>query len=81
MANPDAVVAIVQSLVDRLDRGEVKVTLETFLFSDEEGNGLGLDSLEAAELSALLEDEHGNDPFSEGELPETVQEIVDFYGA
>ena len=36
----------------------------TRLFAD----GLGLDSLETAELSALLEDEHGRDPFSVGEI-------------
>jgi acyl carrier protein len=46
--------------------------------------GLGLDSLEAAELSALLEDEFGSDPFTAAleagdELPETVGEIAAFY--
>jgi acyl carrier protein len=44
------------------------------------GEGLELDSLEAAELSALLEDEFGSDPFSEGgDLPETVGDILGFY--
>jgi len=44
------------------------------------GDGLELDSLEAAELSALLEDELGSDPFSAGDtLPETVGEILAFY--
>ena len=44
------------------------------------GEGLELDSLEAAELSALLEDEFGTDPFSEGgDLPETVGDILAFY--
>jgi acyl carrier protein len=47
--------------------------------------GLELDSLEAAELSALLEDEFGSDPFSAAlasgdEMPETVGDIVAFYG-
>jgi acyl carrier protein len=47
--------------------------------------GLELDSLEAAELSAQLEDEFGSDPFSAAlnageDLPETVGEIVAFYG-
>jgi acyl carrier protein len=40
---------------------------------------LGLDSLELAELSAVLEDEIGHDPFSEGIVPETVGELVDYY--
>jgi acyl carrier protein len=44
------------------------------------GEGLELDSLEAAELSALLEDAFGSDPFSEGgDLPETVGDLVAFY--
>jgi acyl carrier protein len=47
--------------------------------------GLELDSLQAAELSALLEDEFGSDPFSAalaagGDLPETVGSVVAFYG-
>ena len=46
------------------------------------GDGLGLDSLEAAELSAMLEDEFGTDPFSAGgDLPERVGDIVAFYAA
>ena len=49
----------------------------TRLFAD----GLGLDSLETAELSALLEDEHGRDPFSAGEMPQTVGEIEAFYAS
>ena len=49
--------------------------VDTSLFAD----GLGLDSLETAELSALLEDDLGTDPFSVGELPQTIGEILDFY--
>jgi len=39
---------------------------------------LGLQSLDLAELSATLEDELGRDPYSEGVLPRTVGEIVDW---
>ncbi len=42
---------------------------------------LGMDSLELAELSAVLEDELGSDPFSEGMLPETVGELIAYYDA
>jgi acyl carrier protein len=47
--------------------------------------GLGLDSLDAAELSAQLEDEFGSDPFTAAlqagdELPETVGDVVAYYG-
>ena len=46
------------------------------------GEGLELDSLEVAELSALLEDELGSDPFSaDGDMPETVGQILAFYPA
>lgn len=54
---------------------DVDAGVETSLFAD----GLGLDSLETAELSALLEDDLGTDPFSVGELPQTIAEILDFY--
>lgn len=53
----------------------VEVAPELLLFAD----GIGLDSLETAELSAMLEDEFGTDPFSEGLLPETIGEVVAFY--
>ncbi len=69
-----AVVGTIKSLLKRAQRNrEVKLDSELF------GEGLGLDSLETAELSAMLEDELGVDPFSSGEMPETVQDIVDFY--
>ena len=41
--------------------------------------GLGLDSLAAAELSVMLEMEFQTDPYSEGEVPRTVGDIVAFY--
>ncbi len=45
-------------------------------------DGIGLDSLETAELSALLEDELGTDPFSEAdELPETLGEALAHYAS
>jgi len=47
----------------------------TSLFAD----GLGLDSLEVAELSVLLEDTHGTDPFSAGLDVTTVGQVLDFY--
>lgn len=41
--------------------------------------GVGLDSLETAELSATLEDVHGTDPYSLGDMPQTLAEILAFY--
>jgi acyl carrier protein len=70
---------IITEFLDRLQKTyEGELTGETPLY----GDGLGLDSLEAAELSAVLEDELGSDPFSAGgELPETVGDILAFYEA
>ncbi|MDT4891306.1 MAG: acyl carrier protein [Pseudonocardiales bacterium] len=51
--------------------------LSTPLYAD----GLGLDSLETAELSAVLEDEFGNDPFSADTMPQTVGDLSAFYAA
>lgn len=72
----DSIVALIQSLLERSDKGDVTVTLDSSLHGED---GLGLDSLETAELSALLEDEYGTDPFGAGLMPETVAEIVAFY--
>jgi acyl carrier protein len=76
------------------DQGKVRAVISAFLarsdkttegWTDETGlwgDGLGLDSLEAAELSAMLEDEFGSDPFSAGgDLPDRVGDIVAFYAA
>ena len=72
----EVVVSTIQSLLKRVKK-ERDVQLTSGLFAD----GIGFDSLETAELSAMLEDEFGHDPFSSGEMPETVQDIVDFYEA
>ena len=71
----DKVIKVISLLLERADKSDVDVTLQSQLH----GDGLGLDSLESAELSAVLEDEFGTDPFSAGLMPETVAEIVDFY--
>jgi acyl carrier protein len=74
----DKVQAVISDFLGRTDKGNDGWTDATGLW----GDGLGLDSLEAAELSAMLEDEFGSDPFSAGgDLPETVGDIVAFYAA
>ena len=65
-----------QKFLERANKS-TEVDAGTGLYAD----GLGLDSLETAELSAYLEDEIGVDPFTEGLLPQTVGELLDFYGA
>ncbi len=66
----------IKGFLKRAKKGEKGIELDTGLYSE----GIGLDSLETAELSAVLEDELGSDPFSaDGEMPETIGDIVDFY--
>ena len=70
-----SIVALIQSLLERSGKEGLTVAMDTPIH----GEGLGLDSLETAELSAMLEDEFGTDPFGEGLMPETVADIVAFY--
>lgn len=43
--------------------------------------GVGLDSLETAELSATLEDAYGTDPWAAGTMPQNLAEILAYYDA
>ena len=63
------------SFVARVKPEAPELELDTPLYAD----GVGLDSLEAAELSALLEDEVGSDPFTSDEMPQTLRDILAFY--
>jgi len=68
------VMSAVRGLLKRRKDRSVDVSLDSELYDD-----LQLDSLEVAELSATLEDDLGRDPYSEGLVPRTVAEVVDFY--
>lgn len=71
-----AVEPVVRDFLRRIKK-DADASTSTELYAD----GIGLDSLETAELSALLEDEFGTDPFSTAaELPQTLGEVLDFYG-
>ena len=65
----------IRSFLKRAKKSDKGMKLDASLYAE----GIGLDSLETAELSAVLEDELGKDPFSEGEMPETIGDIVRFY--
>ncbi|HEY4376932.1 MAG TPA: hypothetical protein VGM93_07225 [Acidimicrobiales bacterium] len=74
---PD-VAAAIQSFLVRANKPVDVLAPSLPLYAE----GIGLDSLETAELSAVLEDTFGTDPFSSGgEMPQTVSDILDFYGA
>lgn len=73
-SSPDSASKI-RSILTRVKNRKKGVDLDMNLYAE----GIGLDSLDVAELSAVLEDEFGSDPFSNGEMPETVGEIAAFY--
>ena len=66
---------VVRSFVARVKPDAPELSADTSLYA----GGADLDSLETAELSAVLEDELGSDPFSANEMPETLGDVVAFY--
>lgn len=66
--------ATIRRLLEQREAEGTEIARDSKLTAD-----LGLDSLELAELSAVLEDDIGRDPFSEGIVPETVGELIDYY--
>lgn len=70
-----AVEQTITEFLTRVEKLPPALTADLLLYAD----GIGLDSLETAELSAILEDEHGTDPFNDGEMPQTVGDILAFY--
>jgi acyl carrier protein len=70
---------VFSAIADLLSRREgdapaATITADTRIYDE-----LEMDSLEVAELSVLLEDEFGKDPYSEGLVPQTVGELVGFF--
>ena len=77
MTTESEIVAIVKTVMLHKGLPDTEVQLSSILYD----GGLGLDSLSAAELSAALEKAFGKDPYTSGQLPQTVGQIVDFYAA
>lgn len=67
------VLSAVKGLLRRKGKA-VDVGMDSELYGE-----LGLDSLEVAELSAALEDDLGSDPYTEGQVPRTIAEVIEFY--
>jgi len=42
-------------------------------------DGMGLDSLDAATFSAILEQQFGKDPYNSGNFPHTIEDVIEFY--
>lgn len=73
---PASILALIGEFLTRASKSRDDLSAQTSLWAD----GLELDSLEAAELSAMLEDAYGTDPFSVGAaMPETVADVLAFY--
>ncbi len=66
---------MIKTILQHQGLPETDVELESELYDD----GIGLDSLCVAELSAMLEKAYGSDPYTSKVLPRTVTDIVNFY--
>jgi len=69
------VLGILRALLEKRDHPPADLSADSALYT----SGLNLDSLEVAEFSATLEQEMGRDPFTDGELPQTVADIIRYY--
>lgn len=74
MADTERVERAIRDFLRRSKKSD-DVDRDTVLFA----GGIGLDSLATAELSVVLEDEMGFDPFSDGQMPQTIGAILDYY--
>ena len=75
MSVEDTVIAAIRRILKRQGFPETEVALDSKLY----GEGIGLDSMSVAELSAALEKTYGKDPYTSGEDPQSVRDIVEFY--
>ena len=75
MTTEAEIIPIIKSVMKHSGLPDADVDMSSTLYD----GGLGLDSLSAAELSAALEKAYGKDPYTSGQLPQTVAEVVEFY--
>ena len=77
MPTESEIIAIVKTVLKHKGLPDADVEMSSTLYD----GGLGLDSLSAAELSVALESAFGKDPYTSGQLPQTVGQIAEFYAA
>lgn len=77
MGNEARVLRVMKTLLERRKLPTATLAPDSPLYRD----GLGLDSLGAAELSVMLEMEFQTDPYTEGEVPRSVADVIRFYDA
>ena len=76
MSKETEIIQFIKTILENQALPQTEVELSSELYDD----GIGLDSLCVAELSAMLEKAYGRDPYSSGVIPNTVQDVVAFYG-
>lgn len=77
MTNANEIIEMIRTIRKHQGFLDEDIQLESQLYDD----GIGLDSLCVAELSAMLEKAYGKDPYTSKVLPQTVNDIVEFYQA
>lgn len=75
LSKESEIIDIIKTILKHQAFPETAVESSSELYED----GVGLDSLCVAELSATLEKAYGSDPYSSKILPRTVGDIVAFY--
>ena len=75
MSIENEIVEIIRTIRKHQGHPNAEFQLDSPLYDD----GIGLDSLCVAELSAMLEKAYGKDPYTSGILPQTPRDIVEFY--
>ena len=75
MNTENEIVGIIKTIRKHQGIRDDEFQLDSPLYDD----GIGLDSLCVAELSAMLEKRYGKDPYTSGSFPSTVRDIIDFY--
>ncbi len=71
----DVIYQIIHKLLEEQGRQDTGITDESFI----QDQGLGFDSLTVAEFSANLEQQLGRDPYTEGQYPTRVRDLLNFY--
>ena len=66
---------ILKSVLQEAGKTYKNLPLEAPLYEE----GFGLDSLDAAAFSARLEREFGSEPYTEGQYPQTLADVIAFY--
>ncbi len=77
MSKEAEIIQIITTILENQALPATNVERSSELYDD----GIGMDSLCVAELSAMLEKTYGSDPYTSGAMPQTVDDIVNFYGA